>query len=144
MNKDNNSEIKSIGSCNCGKVKFELLQALTDVFVCHCSICRKATGSGGIAVTIVPNTLFRVVSGSDAVRQWTKPNHDWLCNFCQYCGSPLPGKNDELHTYVPVSLLDSGYEELQVKHHLFVDSKAPWEYIAGPGKQHLQAFQPWF
>ena len=37
------------GACNCGAVQFEIDAALSGVFVCHCSICRRSTGSNGIA-----------------------------------------------------------------------------------------------
>ena len=31
----------ALGECNCGAVAFEIDTQLTDVFVCHCSICKK-------------------------------------------------------------------------------------------------------
>ena len=43
------------GQCNCGAVNFTITSNLTDVIVCHCSICRRATGSNGIAILIVDN-----------------------------------------------------------------------------------------
>ena len=124
------------GSCNCGGVKFEIASPITDVYVCHCSICRKSTGSGGIAVAIVKNQDLLWVEGKDLVKKWLKPNHDWETSFCVNCGSPLPGKNDAHASYVPVSLLDSGYENLKIQAHLFVDSKAPWEEIHGNAIKH--------
>ena len=124
------------GSCNCGGVKFDIAAPIADVYICHCSICRKSTGSGGIAVTIVKNEDLSWVEGKDLVKKWLKPNHDWETSFCVNCGSPLPGKNDAHASYVPVSLLDSGYENLKIQAHLFVGSKAPWEKIAGNAKQH--------
>jgi len=128
------------GSCNCGGVTFSVNVLVTDVYVCHCSICRKSTGSGGIAVTVVPTQSVSFHTGTDLIKQWQKPNHDWLTNFCSVCGSPLPGKNDDQRTFIPVSLFDSGYEHLEVKHHIFTDSKASWEVIADNGKQHKGAF----
>ena len=124
------------GSCNCGGVKFEIAAPITDVYVCHCSICRKSTGSGGIAVAIIKKQDLSWIKGKDLVKKWLKPNHDWVTSFCVNCGSPLPGKNDPDTSYVPVSLLDSGYENLKVQAHLFVDSKAPWEEIHGNAKKH--------
>lgn len=128
------------GSCNCGGVKFEIIKPVSDVYVCHCSICRKATGGGGIAVAIVSNDNFSWIEGKELIKTWLKPDHDWETSFCVNCGSPLPGKNDENASYIPVSLLDSGYEHLQVQAHLFVDSKAPWEEIAGNAKSHKMNF----
>ena len=46
------------GECNCGAVAFEIDADISDVFVCHCSICRKFTGSNGIAVVVIDNNAF--------------------------------------------------------------------------------------
>ncbi|WP_211214923.1 GFA family protein [Microbulbifer variabilis] len=117
------------GSCNCGAVNFRIRVIPEDVYICHCSICRKATGGGGIAVTVVSNENFEWISGKDHIKTWIKPNHDWQTSFCSECGSSLPGKNDDKAMYVPVSLLDTGFERLKVKKHLFLDSKAVWEEV---------------
>ena len=119
----------ALGSCNCGRIEFRLEIEPTDVYICHCSICRKATGSGGIAVTVVPLDVFSWLGGLEHLRTWQKPQHDWETSFCSTCGSALPGKNDEQSMYVPVSLLDSGAEKLKIKKRLFLDSKAGWEEI---------------
>lgn len=128
------------GSCNCGGVKFEVATAPKDVYVCHCSICRKATGSGGIAVILTSKQEMLWLEGETLIETWKKPDHDWLSSFCKRCGSPLPANNDNDSFFVPVSLFDSGFEGLTVKHHLFVGSKANWEVIGDQGVQHLDNF----
>ena len=50
------------GRCNCEAVSFIIDAELSDVIVCHCSICRRATGSNGIAVLIADNDSFWVGS----------------------------------------------------------------------------------
>src|SRR5210317_1636492 len=55
------------GECNCGIVGFEITAELSDVFVCHCSICRRATGSNGIAVVVIENADFRWLRGKELV-----------------------------------------------------------------------------
>jgi len=72
----------------------------------------------------VSNDEFNWVSGCEYIQTWHKLNHNWQTSFCKACGSSLPGRNDESTMYIPVGLLDSGYEELVVKHHIFVGSKA--------------------
>lgn len=124
------------GQCSCGAVAFEIDAALSDVYVCHCSICRRATGSGGIAVVVVPNEVFRWTRGHDRISTWTKPGHDWQTWFCATCGSPVPGINDPTRVFVPAGLLTVGGDSLRVAHHLFVDSRAPWEVIGDDGVQH--------
>ncbi|RCW19744.1 hypothetical protein DET53_1167 [Vibrio parahaemolyticus] len=128
------------GECNCGAVTFDIKSQVSDVFICHCSICRKSTGSGGIAVVIVPRADFQWLSGENQIQKWNKPGHDWETSFCKCCGSPLPGIDSEHHMYVPASLITEGAENLEVVHHIWVNSKAGWEVIADAGKQHKGAF----
>ena len=130
----------AIGECNCGAVAFEITSKISDVFICHCSICRRSTGSNGIAVVVIRNSDFRWVRGEKRINTWHKPEHDWKTSFCQNCGSPLPGVNDESRMYVPVGLISEGDENLKVAHHIWVGSKATWDEIGDNGKQHQQAF----
>ncbi|MBD3277383.1 MAG: GFA family protein [Candidatus Aegiribacteria sp.] len=129
------------GQCNCGAVAFEIDADISDVFVCHCSICRKATGSNGIAVVVIENELFRWIHGEDRVSTWKKPDGDWQIWFCTTCGSPVPGSNDENRMFVPAGLITSGGEKLRVAHHIYVDSRAVWDVIGDEGVQHAESFQ---
>lgn len=128
------------GSCNCGSVTFDISAPLTDVIICHCSICRRLTGGSGFAVVKVNNDDFRWCSGQEHIRYWVKPGHDWHTHFCGNCGSPLPGINDESSMFVPVGLLLSGTKALRVAHHIWVGSKADWDIIGDQGKQHPTAY----
>ena len=127
------------GECNCGAVAFEITADPTDIYVCHCSICRRSTGSGSIAVVVVGNEDFRWRRGRQLITAWQKPGHDWRTCFCQRCGSPLPGVNDQARIYVPAGLIVEGGENLQVAHHIWVGSKAHWDVIGDAGQQHATA-----
>lgn len=129
------------GACNCGAVGFEISTALSGVFVCHCSICRRSTGSNGIAVVVIDNDHFRWTSGEEFVMTWKKPDADWQTWFCRLCGSPVPGKNDESRMFVPAGSILDGGESLKVIHHIWVDSKAVWDEIGDSGRQHREAFE---
>ena len=128
------------GECNCGAVAFEIASEISDVYICHCSICRRSTGSNGIAVVVVDNSEFRWARGEEAITTWRKPDHDWQTSFCRHCGSPLPGMNDEYRHYVPAGLITEGNDNLSVAHHIWVDSKAAWDEIGDKGMQHQCAF----
>lgn len=129
------------GTCNCGKVAFEADHPVRGVYVCHCSICRRHTGSNGIAVVLVDNSAFRWLKGEAEVRMWHKPGADWQAWFCGTCGSPVPGRNDATQMFIPAGLISEGGEELRVAAHLWVGSKAGWDDIAGPAEQHPEAFR---
>jgi len=128
------------GACNCGSVAFEIDEDLSGVIVCHCSICRRSTGSNGIAVVIVSKDAFRWLRGEELIATWNKPDADWQGWFCKTCGSPLPGDNDETRMFVPAGLIVDGDKGLSVLHHIYVDSRAPWDEIGDSGRQHGGAF----
>jgi hypothetical protein len=130
------------GRCNCGAVQFVIDISLTDVYVCHCSICRRFTGANGIAVVIVPNDKIRFLTGRDHVVTWRKPDGDWQSSFCRNCGSALPGENTATNMFVPVGALSTGAEALKVAHHVWVGSKATWDIIGDSGEQHVERLVP--
>ncbi|MEM9616949.1 MAG: GFA family protein [Pseudomonadota bacterium] len=129
------------GNCNCGNVAFEIDAPLSSVFVCHCSICRRFTGAHGVAVVVVSNDAFRWVRGEDHIATWKKPDADWESWFCKTCGSSLPGPNDASRMFIPAGLISEGGENLQVAHHIFVESRAVWDEIGDAGKQHRAEFK---
>ena len=129
------------GACNCGAVSFKISADLSDVIVCHCSICRRATGSNGIAVVVVDNEKFEWTGGADFVTSWRKPDADWEMSFCRRCGSPLPGADDDARTFVPAGLISEGGEDLRVAHHIWVDSKATWDELGSRGRRHPEAYE---
>lgn len=128
------------GACNCGAVAYRIDTDLSDIFICHCSICRNSTGGSGIPVVVIPKSVFTWTAGQDLITYWSKPGHDWNTSFCQNCGTPLPGANDPERMYVPVGSLIAGHEELRVAHHIYVNSRAAWEEIGDSGKQHAEGF----
>ena len=129
------------GQCNCGAVSFTVTTELSDVIVCHCSICRRATGSNGIAVVVVDNDNFEWTNGEELIASWKKPDSDWEMWFCSRCGSPVPGSNDDSRMFVPAGLIDDDSVSLHVAHHIWVGSKAEWDEIGDDGRRHLEAFE---
>ena len=124
------------GECNCGAVAFQVDGELAGIYMCHCSICRRFTGSNGIAVVLADKSAFRWLRGEDHIVAWSKPHSDWHGWFCRTCGSPLPGENDPKRVFLPAGLIMQGAEGLKVIHHFWVDSRAPWDEIGGSGQQH--------
>jgi hypothetical protein len=123
------------GHCNCGTVRFEISSEPGGIYVCHCSICRRSTGANGIAVVVVPNENFRWLAGHENVRSWKRPGADWESWFCGTCGSKLPGVNDPQRMYIPVGCFGPDLQ-LQVIHHIYVNSRASWDVIGDAGVQH--------
>ena len=112
------------GECNCGAVQFEIDADLKDVYVCHCSICRRFTGSQGIAVVVFPRQQFRWLQGEDHVATWQKPGTDWHAYFCRVCGSAVPGENDPRTMFAPAGSITRGGESLAGTGRIVLDQGA--------------------
>lgn len=119
------------GICFCGDISFEVKNPPATIYQCHCSECRKTTGASANAGFLVAKDTFRWLSGKGNYKTFIK-NSGYRVNFCKTCGSPVPNTTS-LHKnvmWVPAGLLE-GEPELQVAHHIFTDSKASWDEIAG-------------
>ena len=71
------------GGCHCGRVVFEVdAPAAIAALDCNCSICRMT----GFLHLIVPITRFRLVSGADALADYTFNTGIARHRFCAVCG----------------------------------------------------------
>ena len=87
------------GSCLCGALRYEIDGEVDGVWMCHCSNCRKASGSTGNAILIVERANFRWLSGEDhRVTFALRPTYS--ITRCKTCGTPLPAEEDEDHVYL--------------------------------------------
>ena len=78
------------GGCQCGAVRYESDGEMTGLYICHCSECRRQSGSAfGISV-IVPRDGLRVTRGAPDF--WTRATDSGgrlKCAFCPACGARL-------------------------------------------------------
>jgi hypothetical protein len=118
------------GSCLCGSVRYEISGKLSPAVYCHCTQCRKASGSSFTTNASVARSDFTFVSGEALVGEFESSPGQFRC-FCTRCGSPLVKRNEAKPEELRVRLgtLDSD-PGIQVAAHIFVDSKAPWTVIA--------------
>jgi hypothetical protein len=113
------------GSCLCGARRYEIVGDLDGVWMCHCSLCRKATGSVGNAILIVPKERFRWLSGADHGETYAlRPTY--TVTRCWTCGTPLPAEEDDRNVYVTAGTLDEPLGA-GIRTHLFCASRADWD-----------------
>ena len=113
------------GSCLCGARSYQIEGEIGGVLICHCSLCRKASGANGNAILIVPKAQFRWLEGEDhGVTYALRPTY--TITRCRTCGTPLPAEVDETNVYVTAGTLDDPLGE-GVRKHLFCASRADWD-----------------
>lgn len=79
------------GSCLCGEVRYQVTGELMIFQYCHCSRCRKFTGSAHASNIFVQPQQFKWLSGEDNVVSYYLPESKYFGTaFCRTCGSSLP------------------------------------------------------
>jgi hypothetical protein len=121
------------GSCICGDVAFEVDGPFDRFLNCHCSRCRKATGTAHSCEVIVKASAFRWVRGERLVKRFDLPHaRSFATAFCERCGSPMPhltrsGREAIIHAGAFDDPLGAAPDR-----HLHWASRADW-YVHGEG-----------
>jgi hypothetical protein len=116
-----------VGSCLCGAVRYEVTGEAKRFYRCHCSRCRKATGTGHAANLFLQPARLRWLTGQEHVTEFKVPQAKRFANtFCVTCGARLPRQAvDSDVVMIPAGSLD---EEAPMgpQADIFVGSRASW------------------
>jgi len=123
------------GSCLCGAVSFEVTGPVRGVGICHCSKCRKVSGTSGNAQFIVRSEKFRWHQEPDGIVTF-KLSDGWGPSRCKVCGSPVPDSYDGgQRMWVQAGLMDDRLEA-EIVQHIFCGSKADWDREAEDARSY--------
>ena len=115
------------GSCLCGAVRFEASGEPKRFYHCHCSRCRKATGTGHASNMFMQPGTLKWLAGEEQVRAYKVPEAQRFTNsFCATCGGRLPRQPPGTEMVViPAGSLDSD-APIQPTARIFYGSRAAW------------------
>jgi hypothetical protein len=115
------------GSCLCGAVKYEVSGEPTRFFHCHCTRCRKATGTGHASNLFIKPGVLKWLTGEDQVRAFKVPEAKRFTNqFCAICGGRVPRQaKDSDIVMIPAGSLDD-VAPIQPQARIFSGSRASW------------------
>lgn|SRR5690625_2533258 len=124
------------GSCLCGKVSYEIRGLPQVMYYCHCSMCRKATGSAFATNMLVREADFIINSGLALIKAFQSSPGERRY-FCSECGSPIYSKAQARQGVVSVrcGALDAD-PAIRPTEHIYTASKAPWFDICDQLPQH--------
>lgn len=130
-------ESKISGSCLCGAVTYQYAGPVKVFQYCHCSRCRKFTGSAHASNIIVDPTQFEWLSGEEFVGRFEFPDaKHFATSFCKKCGSSMPWLTKSGKAVViPAGTLN---EDPKVRpiHNIFMADMAPWYEEVGDLEQY--------
>ena len=115
------------GECFCRAVRYEVADAFSYALNCHCSNCRRTTGSAFKPFAGIAYGQLRLIGGEDQRMIYgDDTTHD---AHCARCGSLLYSRVREgqwIHVTLG-TLVDA--PSIRPSAHIFVGSKAPWHEI---------------
>ncbi len=126
------------GSCLCGGVTYEVHSELGPIIMCHCSKCRKVTGTAFATNTPISVANFKLVTGENLLSEFESTPNVFRV-FCRNCGSPLYSRRTITPEIIRLRIgtLDSAIEDKPTAH-VFVASKAEWYEIVDDLPQYAE------
>ncbi len=120
------------GGCLCGSVRYKLSGDVLRFYHCHCSRCRKLTGTGHATNIMVNADTVDWTRGESLLGYYKIPEAErFFSQFCKQCGSPLPRLVPERGMVViPAGSLDSD-PGIKPEARIFWGSRAEWSCEAG-------------
>lgn len=123
------------GSCLCGGVQIRIPDAFGFAGYCHCSQCRKWSGSPFSAGGLVDSDDFEITRGEQLVSYYASSEHTTR-GFCSRCGSSLFSiKHQRGKHIVRLGILDDPPTQ-RPDRHIFVAHKASWFEITDALGRH--------
>lgn len=125
------------GSCLCGAVTYEVTPPVRLFQYCHCSRCRKSSGTAHAANMFVPASQFKSITGEDNITTF-KPDGAkyFIHHFCNRCGSKVPKMSEgDRNVLVPAGGLDDD-PEIKPLQSIYWGSRAPWYSDVGSLPKH--------
>jgi uncharacterized protein YdhG (YjbR/CyaY superfamily) len=123
------------GSCLCGAVRYAVADDFKYALNCHCSDCRRATGSAFKPFAGIGREMLVLTQGKEQVLIYgdEKANHDV---HCKVCGSLLFSVvNNGAFVHVTLGTL-TDHPGIRPSAHIFVGDKAPWFEITDNLPRH--------
>lgn len=129
------------GSCYCGEVKIEITGEIKSIIHCHCSKCRKSSGTAYATNGAVKVDEFKITAGAENIGKFGKIEGKYR-HFCKLCASPIFSSNtdDPEHIRIRLGVLDGKITERPMAH-TFVTSKASWEDLEA-NLPHYERYEP--
>jgi hypothetical protein len=79
------------GACLCGRVQYQVSGPFDAFHLCHCSQCRRSTGSAHAANIFTSEDRLEWLAGEEFIKRYTPDEADVISKcFCTHCGSLVP------------------------------------------------------
>ena len=123
------------GRCLCGAISFQIEGETDAGWFCHCSKCRRNSGSAFQSAVACRKGQFRWLTGEGLAGEYSDGPDGYRTRFCTRCGSKVPQVSETYdYVWIPAGSLEA--KDLDFQAHVYVGSKAPWFEITDDLPRH--------
>jgi hypothetical protein len=118
------------GSCLCGAIRYTVDAPVTELRVCHCVHCQKASGTGMSVNAVVPASAFKLTGTPKRYQAKADSGRTLFRYFCGECGSPIYSHRETTPDILVVRA--GGFDnagEMRIGTHIWTKSRRSWSYI---------------
>ncbi len=135
INRGTRSKRTLTGKCLCGAIHYAVADQFRYALNCHCSDCRRATGSAFKAFAGIERDKLGLTQGGGHVLIFgdEKANQDVHCKVCGSLLYSVVGDGAFVHVTLGTLVDDPA---IRPTAHIFVGDKAPWFEITDDLPQH--------
>ena len=133
---DQTSTVHATGRCMCGSVRYSISGPMRDVVACHCTECRRFTGSVWHASATRRADLHVRDNGQ---LKWFQSSLHARRGFCGNCGSSLFFDNERNDYMVTTAGTLDAPTEVSHRVHIFVSEKGDYYELADDLPKHERA-----
>ena len=122
-------KLPQTGGCQCGKVRYEVIEAPLNVYTCHCLDCQRLTSSAFSLGVVVPETGFRLTGIEPrSLQRMADSGRTNIRLVCPECGSWVSGMPRDGVVRLRGGTLDDTSWLLPTRH-IWTRSKQAWVAI---------------
>ena len=125
------------GGCLCGAIRYQTDIQPVMVAICHCTNCRKQSGSAFSVNAIVPEAAFHQSGETTIFADKGDSGKTVFRHFCNQCGSPITSRAEAMPD---VAVIKAGTADdpgvLMPTGEYYCDSALPWA-VPLPGVPRL-------
>jgi len=120
------------GSCLCGALHYTVTGEFARFMHCHCSRCRKSTGTGHATNLFLKGTGITWTGDTGMIKAYKIPEAErFTRTFCSQCGGPLPAEIRSMDlVFIPAGTLDDE-PDFKPQARIFYESRASWSCAGG-------------
>jgi len=121
------TQLTLTGSCLCGALEYRATGEVSRFMHCHCSRCRKSTGTGHATNLFLKDGTLTWTGDTALIKTYKVPQAQrFTRTFCSQCGGPLPAEIASMNlVFIPAGTLDVD-PDVKPQARIFYESRTAW------------------